>query len=128
MSSSTFSCCCSFHCSFGIRDLLIFLRIIEQPFKIPFVAAVVFYGNQIKADITAEAIRRVSDRLQTALKNGQWKEFKLLLRFLACLQPLFEEDGIFAFLGQLFDTVVDLQSANENDVISTFPNTIADTN
>ena len=63
-----------------------------------------------------EAIRRVGDRLQTALKAGQWKEFKLLLRFLACLQPLFEEDGIFAFLGQLFDTVVDLQSANENDV------------
>ncbi|KAF2114969.1 cap binding protein [Lophiotrema nucula] len=96
----------------------IFLQlIIEQPFKIPFVAAVAFYGNDIKSDIAADAIKRVADRAQTALNAGQWKEFKLLLRSLACLQPLFEEDGVFALLRQLFDTVVDLQSANESDVV-----------
>lgn len=61
-------------------------------------------------------MKRVGDRLQVALNAGQWREFKLLLRFFACLQGLYEEDGIFALLGQLFDTVVDLQSANENDV------------
>jgi hypothetical protein len=96
--------------------LLTCCSVVEQPFKIPFVAAVAFYGNQIKADITVEAMRRIGERLQEALTTGKWKEFKLLLRFFACLQPVFEEDGIFAFLGQLFDTVVDLQSANENDV------------
>lgn len=90
--------------------------IVEQPFKIPFVAAVAYYANDVKPEMTAEAMKRVSDRAQEALNAGEWKEFKLLLRFFACLQSLYEEDGVFAFLGQLFDTVVDLQSANENDV------------
>ena len=91
-------------------------RIVEQPFKIPFIAAVAFYGNDVKPEILLEAMKRVGDRAQEALNAGEWKEFKLLLRFFACLQPLYEEDGVFTFLGQLFDTVVDLQSANENDV------------
>jgi nuclear cap-binding protein subunit 1 len=92
-------------------------RIIEQPFKIPFVAAVAFYGNDVKSEITTEAMKRVGDRAQEALNAGEWKDFKLLLRFFACLQSLYQDEGIFTFLGQLFDTVVDLQSANENDVV-----------
>ncbi|RYO11965.1 hypothetical protein AA0111_g12668 [Alternaria arborescens] len=91
--------------------------IIEQPFKIPFVAAVAYYANDVNSQITIEAMKRVGDRAQEALNAGEWKEFKLLLRFFACLQSLYEEDGVFTFLGQLFDTVVDLQSANENDVV-----------
>lgn len=59
----------------------------------------------------------MASRTQDALNAGHWKEFKLLLRFLACLQSIFEADGVFTFLGQLFDTIVDLQSANENDVV-----------
>ncbi|KAI8940932.1 hypothetical protein NX059_002187 [Plenodomus lindquistii] len=93
--------------------------IVEQPFKIPFIAAVAFYGNDVKPEIMTEAMKRVADRAQEALNAGEWKEFKLTLRFFACLQSLYEGDGVFTFLGQLFDTVVDLQSANENDV-STF--------
>jgi nuclear cap-binding protein subunit 1 len=90
--------------------------IIEQPFKIPFVAAVALYGNEIKPEIAIEAMKRVGDRAQQALNAGEWKEFKQLVRFFACLQPLYADDGVFTLLGQLFDTVVDLQSANENDV------------
>jgi nuclear cap-binding protein subunit 1 len=90
--------------------------IIEQPFKIPFIAAVAYYGNDVKPEITIEAMKRVGDRAQEALNAGEWKELKLLLRFFACMQGLYQEDGVFTFLGQLFDTVVDLQSANENDV------------
>lgn len=74
------------------------------------------YGNEVKPEIAIEAMKRVGDRAQQALNAGEWKEFKQLLRFFACLQPLYEDDGVFTFLGQLFDTVVDLQSANENDV------------
>jgi nuclear cap-binding protein subunit 1 len=33
------------------------------------------------------------------------------------MQAVFEGNGVFDFLEQLFDTVVDLQSANENDVV-----------
>jgi nuclear cap-binding protein subunit 1 len=62
-------------------------------------------------------LKRVATRTQQALDAGHWKEFKLLLRFLACLQSLYDGDGVFALLGQLFDTVVDLQSANENDTV-----------
>ncbi|KAF2714840.1 hypothetical protein K504DRAFT_420996 [Pleomassaria siparia CBS 279.74] len=99
-----------------IFDILIQL-IIEQPFKIPFLAAVIFYGNDVKSEIVTETLKRVSARTQDALNAGQWTEFKLMLRFLACLQGVYEDTGIFVFLGQLFDTVVDLQSANENDVV-----------
>ncbi|KAF2258654.1 hypothetical protein CC78DRAFT_504248 [Lojkania enalia] len=92
--------------------------LIEQPFKIPFAAAVAFYANDVKPDITAEAIKCVGAHAQDALNTGEWREFKLLLRFLACLQSLYQDDGIFGFLRQLFEeTVVDLQSAKENDVI-----------
>jgi nuclear cap-binding protein subunit 1 len=96
--------------------MLIDCSIIEQPFKIPFVAAVALYGNEVKPEIAIEAMKRVGERAQQALNAGEWKEFKQLIRFFACLQPLYEDDGVFALLGQLFDTVVDLQSANENDV------------
>ena len=95
--------------------------VIEQPFKIPFVAAVAFYGNDIQPEITIEVVQRVAARTQKALDEGKWTEFKLLLRFLACLQSLYQDTGIFAFLSQLFDVVVDLQSANEKDVRHTFP-------
>src|SRR5690242_18262783 len=74
--------------------------IVEQPFKIPFVAAVAFYGNDVKPEITLEAMRRVGERAQEALDAGEWKDFKLLLRFFACLQSLYQDDGIFSFLGQ----------------------------
>lgn len=91
---------------------------IEQPFKIPFLAAIVFYANPNKPEISQEALKRVSARAQDALNAGQWKEFKLMLRFFACIQSLFEGDGVFTILQQLFDNAADLQSADENDVWS----------
>lgn len=91
--------------------------IIEQPFKIPFAGAVILYANESKPEVTKEALRRVSERTQEFLNSGNWREFKLLLRFLACLQSLFEGDGAFSILHKLFDSAVDLQSANENDVV-----------
>ena len=91
-------------------------RLIEQPFKIPFAAAVIFYANDNDPKIATAAFERVTRLTQEALNDGQWKQFKLLLRFFACLQSVFDGDGIFTLLQQLFDTVVDLQSANENDV------------
>ncbi|KAF2205572.1 hypothetical protein GQ43DRAFT_407206 [Delitschia confertaspora ATCC 74209] len=91
--------------------------LIDQPFKIPFAAAVVFYANDTKPEITTEALKRTTERILEAVNEGDWKEFKLLLRFFACLQNLFEGDGVFTLLHQLFDSAVDLQSANENDVV-----------
>lgn len=108
--------CESAKCVAARISLLTIYSLIEQPFKIPFVAAVALYGNEVKPEIAIEAMKRVGDRAQEALNAGEWKEFKLLLRFFACLQPLYQDEGVFTLLSQMFDTVVDLQSANENDV------------
>jgi len=110
--------CESSKCVAARISLLTIYSLIEQPFKIPFVAAVALYGNEVKPEIAIEAMKRVGDRAQEALNAGEWKEFKLLLRFFACLQPLYQDEGVFTLLSQMFDTVVDLQSANENDVSS----------
>jgi nuclear cap-binding protein subunit 1 len=121
MTSSTCFCnCAPASYMLGRATLLISCSLVEQPFKIPFVASVALYGNEVKPEIPIEAMKRVGNRAQEALNAGDWKEFKLLLRFFACLQPLYEGDGVFTLLGQLFDTVVDLQSANENDVSPPF--------
>jgi nuclear cap-binding protein subunit 1 len=77
---------------------------------------VILYANDSKPEIATEALKRVGERLQTAFGAGEWRDVKLLVRFLACLQRIFEGDGVIPLLDKLFDCAVDLQSANENDV------------
>jgi nuclear cap-binding protein subunit 1 len=50
------------------------------------------------------------------LERGSWREVKLLLRFLGCLQDLYDGDGVFAILDELFLRAVDLQVASPEDV------------
>ena len=54
--------------------------------------------------------------MQHYLEAGYWREVKLVLRFLACLQGLFEEDGVFPLLEELFSRAVDLQTSSSEDV------------
>jgi hypothetical protein len=54
--------------------------------------------------------------MQSALEAGDWREFKLLLRFFACLQGILEGDGVFPVLDQLFDLAADQQAASQEDV------------
>lgn len=88
----------------------------EQPFKIPFVAAIVLAIDSLKTEITAEILGKATAQLQEVLDTGLWRDAKLLLRFLGCLQILFEGDGIFAILEELFGRAVDLQTASSEDV------------
>ena len=90
--------------------------VIEQPFKIPFVAGVVLYANAEKSVIAQDVIGRMGLQLQEALNGGRWRETKLLLRYLACLGPMFEEDGIMPILDELFNRAADLQTASSEDV------------
>ena len=90
--------------------------IVEQPLKIPVSATAILYANSLDSRIAFEAVACVMERAQDAADEGRWTDFKLLLRFLACLQGIFEGDGVFPLLEHLFDKVVDLQSANEHDV------------
>jgi hypothetical protein len=101
--------------------------LIEQPLKIPFLAAVALYANDLNAESGREFITRASKKMAKALELGDWRDFKLLLRFHACLQGVLEGSGVFQILNQLFDWVIDLQSASAEDVrppLLLFENTI----
>lgn len=91
-------------------------RVTEQPLKIPFVAAIVLVVNSQKSEIAVEVLDKVGETLQGHINNGSWRDVKLLLRFLGCLQGLFEADGIFQILEELFSRAVDLQTASSEDV------------
>ena len=69
-----------------------------------------------KPDLVKRFLDKVEVKTQAALDAGEWRSFKLLLRFLACLQDLFEGDGVFGLLEELFNKAVDLQAASPDDV------------
>jgi nuclear cap-binding protein subunit 1 len=90
---------------------------VEQPFKIPFVAAAVLYAHQEKKDLAAEVIAKAGEQLQEFLNNGQWREVKLMLRFMACLSRVYQKDGTLPIMDELFSRAVDLQTASPDDVL-----------
>ena len=92
------------------------LSIVEQPFKVPFVAAIVIVINPQKKEVAQELLKRAAKAIQEYLDAGHWREVKLVLRLLACLQGLLEEDGVFPLLEELFSRAVDLQTASSEDV------------
>ncbi|GME29021.1 Cap binding protein [Neofusicoccum parvum] len=93
------------------------LSVTEQPFKIPFTAAVILYLNDAKPEFVKEVLDAVQKIAQEKLEAGDWRVFKLLLRFLACLQGLFEGEGVFSVLDELFSRAVDLQAASSEDTV-----------
>ena len=92
------------------------LSIVEQPFKTPFIAAIVIAINRQKPEVVQQLLEREAKAAQDHLEAGQWREVKLVLRFLACLQGLLAEDGLFPLLEELFSRAVDLQTASSEDV------------
>jgi len=88
----------------------------EQPFKIPFIAAVVLVINTQKPELATQVLIKAGEVAQSYIDAGAWREVKLLLRFLACMQGLFEGEGIFPILEDLFSRAVDLQTASSEDV------------
>ena len=89
---------------------------VEQPLKIPFVAAIVLLANAQKPDFTTEILGKVGGALQKHLDLGEWREVKLNLRLLGCLQGMFEGDGVFPILDELFSRAADLQMNSSEDV------------
>ena len=88
----------------------------EQPFKIPYVAAVVLHANNNKPDVAAEVLKRTAEFCQQHIEAGNWRIVKLILRFLACLSGLYSDEGVFPILDELFNRAVDLQTASAEDV------------
>ena len=92
-------------------------RVTEQPFKIPHAAAIILAINRSKPEAVEEVLTKAVTALNEHLKNGTWREVKLLIRFLASLQGILESDGIFPILDELFDRAVDLQTASSEDTL-----------
>ncbi|KAJ6145175.1 hypothetical protein N7470_009070 [Penicillium chermesinum] len=91
--------------------------VLEQPMKIPFVAATSLVVYNLKAELGVEILKKAGEALQKHIDSGSWREVKLLLRFLGGLQPLFEGNGVFALLEELFNRAVDLQTTSSEDLL-----------
>lgn len=102
----------------GFAELVCQLAV-EQPFKTPFVAAVVLVANTMRSEVAAAVLARAARDLEGAVGRGEWREAKLLLKLLACLQSCLEGEGVFPILNALFDRAVDLQTASSDDTIGT---------
>ncbi|MCJ1353077.1 MAG: hypothetical protein MMC33_003061 [Icmadophila ericetorum] len=94
---------------------LVVQLVVEQPLKIPIVAATVLIVNTQKPEVTEEILIRAGELIQDYLRSGAWREVKLILRFFACLQGLLQGDGVLPLLEELFSRAVDLQTASSED-------------
>lgn len=90
--------------------------VLEQPLKIPFVAAVVLVVNSLKPEVLDAVLARITSATEARVQEGDWRDVKLYLKFLACLQSCLEGDGLFPVLDELFSRAVDLQTASSDDV------------
>lgn len=92
-------------------------RPIEQPFKITWTASVILLANARKPEFGADVIKKLGEEVQAHVDNGDWRAVKLYLRFLSCLQGLFEGDGVFPLLEEFFVKAADLQTKSSDDAL-----------
>ena len=95
--------------------------VVEQPFKIPFVAAVVLIANTMRQEIVQEVLSRAATGTNNAIAKGEWREVKLYMKFLGSLQGLLEGDGVFPVLQDILSKAIDLQTEN-NEEVRTYEN------
>lgn len=100
---------------------LVVQLVVEQPFKIPFVAAVVLVVNTLKSEIVENMLRGAATKMNEAIGRGEWREVKLLMKFLGSLQGLLEGEGVFSVLQDLLTKAVDLQTENNEEVSFELP-------
>jgi nuclear cap-binding protein subunit 1 len=95
---------------------LVLQLVVEQPFKIPFVAAMVLLVNTLRSEMVDELLTRAAARTNAKIREGEWREVKLLMKFLGGLQGLLEGEGVWAVLQDIFTKAVDLQTENNEEV------------
>lgn len=89
---------------------------LEQPLKTPFVAAVLLVANTRKSELLGEFLTTLAQSIESKIALGEWRDVKLHLKLLACLQSTLEGDGLFPLLDELFNRAADLQTASSDDV------------
>jgi nuclear cap-binding protein subunit 1 len=92
--------------------------ILEQPFKTPFVAAVVLFMNTLRQDMVEEILKRATALTNESIVKGEWREVKLYMKFLGSLQGLLSGEGVFPALEDILAKAVDLQTENNEEVSS----------
>ena len=63
-----------------------------------------------------ELLTRAAARTNAKIREGEWREVKLLMKFLGGLQGLLEGEGVWAVLQDIFTKAVDLQTENNEEV------------
>ena len=95
----------------------------EQSFKVPFVAAVVLVINgmgEVGGKVTGEVVSRMAEKCNRGVEAGEWRDVKLVLKFLGGLQGVLEGEGVWIVLQDLLTKAVDLQTENNEEVSSVF--------
>lgn len=96
-------------------DLVLQLAV-EQPLKTPFVAAVVLVANAARPEVVDMLLTKLAALVEDKIAKGEWRDVKLYLKLLGCLQGCLEGEGVFPVLEELFARAVDLQTASSEDV------------
>jgi nuclear cap-binding protein subunit 1 len=87
--------------------------VVEQPFKIPFVATVVRVANVDKEEIGKAVVNHFTTALNKFLALGAFTQIKLVLRFFACLGDMIGESGVLPLLEQLIAKLPDYQKEGD---------------
>lgn len=88
----------------------------EQPFKIPFVAAIVLCANAQKHEIGKLVLDEFAAQLQEYLDQCQWRNFKLVLRFMGSISCMLDGEGVATLLNDLANLTGDLAAEGGSGV------------
>jgi len=79
--------------------------VLELPPKIPYFASLVVVANARKAAIGKEILDFTVGKVKEVLEMGDVVTGKLLLRFLAGLARIVEDDGVLTVIGELVSKI-----------------------
>ncbi|EWC48300.1 hypothetical protein DRE_02404 [Drechslerella stenobrocha 248] len=101
----------------GFVSLVKFL-VVEQPFKIPFVAAIVLCANAQKHEIGKLVLDEFAAQLQEYLDRCEWRNFKLMLRFMGSVSCMLDGEGVATLLNDLATLTGDLAAEGGSSGLS----------
>lgn len=76
--------------------------------KIPFLATVVSLASTKEASIGKYTVEYMSTAAQAFLDSGEWRNFKLILRFLVCATSMIDGDGVMHVLNGLTQRISEI--------------------
>lgn len=86
--------------------------VIEQPHKIPLLAGAIQIANFKTNVFGLVVVQMVHSKIQQYIQDADYRKLKNFVRFLVCLGPIVEGDGIHKLLEQLVSKANELQDSN----------------